>query len=292
MSVNNKIKEFKNWFVRTTHLPAGTKPDQEVGYPLTRFIDGVARRQRFHSLDFPSQTSYEKMLSSLLGALEWEDRAKDSDDVNYMQNGNVLGGHVTVATDFEAIGMVTDLGVLLPERTEIGVNGNESKYTRVPRTSQLPTVEDVENTSETPFFFCNIPTVVPIAVTVDYDPTVTTRNKYLVESNDAFETWLKDAFEALRAFLFELNIDQYTTGLWTGTAGVTYNNSADGEIIIGETSETCEEYKKFQIGVDIKDIVLVDGTVSGTINGSPASGTVKWTEVSPREWRADVTVNA
>ncbi len=288
----SEVKEFKPWFFRIAHQPTGFKQDQEVGFPITRILEGVARRQRLHKNDFPSEAMYRKLLASALFSLEWEDRAKDSNDANYLQNGNVLGGHVTVATDSQAIGGESDLGVPFMVRDEIGKNGDESRYTRVPRTSQLPTHNEKPNTGIDAFFLCDVPATIPVPIIVNPDPSIITRNHYLSEINPEFRLWITTLVEALRVYLSELNVTAATFGAWSGTAGVTYNESVNGEVVVGEDPGDCREYKTFEIGVDIKDITLVDGVVTGTIGMTPVTGTTTWVEVSPRNWKLNVNIIA
>lgn len=69
-------KEFREFFVRNTQVNTGAKPDQEVGFPVSYFVNGVSKFNRFLKGHFPSKDVMTKFVNSLTFKLNKEDRAQ------------------------------------------------------------------------------------------------------------------------------------------------------------------------------------------------------------------------
>jgi len=85
------IKEFKEFFLRDVKTTTGSKPDQEVGFPVTYVVDGVQRNNRFLKNHVPSEAVYKKLFESITFKLNVEDTASTT-----------IQGLVKVATDQNA----------------------------------------------------------------------------------------------------------------------------------------------------------------------------------------------
>ena len=128
---------------------------------------------RFKSMDRPNEASFRNLTDSALFKAESEDRAKE-DSASPVSS---LNGHVVAATDAQA-------------------KANEAKKsdrTLVAQPSQLPSV--VSAPSQT------IGAYTGQSVTVTVDPTVTTKNSFLVKVSDAFITYVN----SLKLLLADFN---------------------------------------------------------------------------------------
>lgn len=85
------IKEFREFFLRNVKTTTGSKPDQEVGFPVTYVVDGVQRNNRFLKNHVPSENVYKKLFESIPFKLNVEDTATTTTQ-----------GLVKVATDLKA----------------------------------------------------------------------------------------------------------------------------------------------------------------------------------------------
>lgn len=72
------IKEFREFFLRDVKTTTGSKPDQEVGFPVTYVVDGVQRNNRFLKNHVPSEAIYKKLFESIPFKLNVEDTASES----------------------------------------------------------------------------------------------------------------------------------------------------------------------------------------------------------------------
>ena len=260
IDVTKAIKEFKCWFFRMIHKTSGAEADQEVGFPLEREINGTQRRQRLASGDFPSEAMFKKLIASSVFAIEKNDKAKDSLDANYSQNSIALGGHVTVATDAEAKGKD---------------NGVESLYTRVPRTSQLPSVEALNNIGDTNYAIFSLNGTFPLdSIEVTVDSAVPTRDNYLVGLSDTFVEWTETLVEEIKLYIDSIAI--------TGGA-VTYGGT--NLITVNTTSANTNIAEQYEITADISPVSFVNGVV--TQGGSNQTSVI---EISPNVFQINIDI--
>lgn len=70
------IKEFREFYLRATQVNVGSKADQEVGFPVSYFVNGVSKFNRFLKGHFPSKDVMTKFLESITFKLNKEDRAQ------------------------------------------------------------------------------------------------------------------------------------------------------------------------------------------------------------------------
>lgn len=128
---------------------------------------------RFKSMDRPNEASFRNLTDSALFKAESEDRAKE-DSASPV---SLLNGHVVAATDAQA-------------------KANEAKKsdrTLVAQPSQLPSVVSAPSQA--------IGAYTGQSVTVTVDPTVTTKNSFLVKVSDAFITYVN----SLKLLLADFN---------------------------------------------------------------------------------------
>ena len=255
----NPIAEYREWYSRKFKKSGGSKFDQEPGFPLEIPIkDGSNQKHRLNDGEYPSESMFKKLLHSLLFKLNKEDRAKDNTE-NLNHNGLVMGGHVTLATDVEA----KDLD-----------NGDESMESRVPRVSQLPTVEELPSISINPDYFqvTDSPTNV---LDIDVDPSTLIRSNYQGKITDEFMNWLLDTFNFIKAYndaskTIQVNITRDATTVDEGTI---LNQS---DVTTGGTMQT--------LNINLEEVNFVNGNVS---YGNSTSYT-KVERVSDNTFRIDL----
>lgn len=188
MSVQNL--EFRQWYTTppTSSLPVGVVPqDNPASSRSTQFNTGSASEIY----------NWVKLFKSVLFKINADDRAVDSDSVNYLSpTGEILGGHVTVATDIEAKGVTPIYD---------GDNGDESCFTRVPRVSQLPTVKEGVSKDVTgfPMEITDLPTD---GINIEVDNSVLTRNDFLVSLSDSIMDWFYNSFREVKDHIDALQI--------------------------------------------------------------------------------------
>lgn len=72
------IKEFKEFFLRSTQVNSGAKPDQEVNFPISYLVSGISRLNRFLAGHFPSESVIKKLFESIPFKLNQEDTASST----------------------------------------------------------------------------------------------------------------------------------------------------------------------------------------------------------------------
>ncbi len=72
------IKEFREFFLRNTSVPSGTKPDQETGFPTQYQVEGNNVFNRFLKKNFPSENVFKKLFESIAFKLNVEDTSTSS----------------------------------------------------------------------------------------------------------------------------------------------------------------------------------------------------------------------
>lgn len=229
MSKLSSIKELKDWFF---NLNIG----REQSFSKLRKGKTTGMRM-FKNGNIPDEEVFYKLLSSIAFLIDHEDRAKDSDSNTEADSSGVMktvGGHVTVATDEEAI-----------DRN----NGDEGLYTRVPRTSQLTEVSEnnVLNAIAT-----DEENYTGKFIKVERDTSTTTHSNYRVKIDTLFLDFLEDAFESLheKSNLIGSISEYYGTeqtleGRWLICDGRTLGKVGSSADITGE------EYKKLYIHLHI-----------------------------------------
>jgi hypothetical protein len=136
---NKLLPERNGWFFRVMgQVPPANEPDQEDDYikRKDKEIDGkvVTVDTVFVNGGLPDEDMFKKLFRSTLNRLESSDKARESSEDEYTSiKGDIYGGHVTLSTDEEATNRD---------------NGDTAKYSRVPKVSQLPTLEVITPASE------------------------------------------------------------------------------------------------------------------------------------------------
>lgn len=72
------IKEFREFFLRNTQVTLGSKQDQELGFPLTHFVDGQTKYNRLIRDNVPTENVMRKFLESITFKLNNEDTASET----------------------------------------------------------------------------------------------------------------------------------------------------------------------------------------------------------------------
>jgi len=217
----------------------------------------------------PAEINYEKLFNSILFKLESEDRAKDSNDPNYRSPGDgiepnssiIKAGHVTLATDNEAY---------------THDNGDESLYSRVPRTGQLPVTEEAVNiqVGDNGFNINLIPTNPVDGIDVEklirqiIDPSGNNNQTthYDVSLSDNQINWYKQAFDAIKAY-----ID--TVMVYAGDLSANNTTEEGHTISIELTPADASSTNRFTVSANI--VVDNDPTLPGSSNTIPSSLAVK-----------------
>lgn len=242
------IPQYKEWFL--TNTDEVFEGIDEVDLPIEQDTGAsiVPREKQINSLDVPtifvedgepSGDVYKKFLVSLPFKANSADRARDSDSDYKTVEGEekMLGGLVTVGTDEQAIARE---------------NGNELKETRVPRISQLTSVEEDENTAITGYTITTIDATPTDGIDVSLDVTVETRSNYLVKLTDSILNWVKDSFNKIKTYIDTVDI---TDG------SVTIINTGTSAVKIAKTNATGTDTNKFQADLDL--LVSDDETLVG-----------------------------
>lgn len=159
----------------------------------SKLVNGVTLPTVFVKDGEPSADVYKKLLYSSLFKANSSSRARDSDSDYKTTQGEekTLGGHVTVATDLEAIARN---------------NGNEDKETRVPRTSQLTSADEAPNSAIANYDITTISATPTDGIDVDRDTSVLTRSHYLTKLTDNFLNWIKDSYNKIKTYIDTVNV--------------------------------------------------------------------------------------
>jgi len=73
-----EIKEFREFFLRSTAVNTGAKKDQELGFPTDYIVNGASVKNRFLINHFPNEAVMKKFLESLTFKLNVEDTATET----------------------------------------------------------------------------------------------------------------------------------------------------------------------------------------------------------------------
>ena len=179
----NLIQEFKEFFLREVPVSTGSKKDNELNFPTkwTHPTKGLVGN-RFLKFHYPNQDVFTKLFRSITFKLNPEDRARDTDDSEYLtaQSRNEmfgLQGLTTIATD--------------PQAKSFD-NGAIENYTRTVRPSQLPETKAKQPTINSYDQSTGLTSVMEstIASSTFEDTNCLKRNVYRVGLTQQFFDWL------------------------------------------------------------------------------------------------------
>jgi len=229
--------QYLEWYL--TRQNENLEGVEDVDLPVEQDVDPsiISREKNLNGIFIPtvfvkdgepSADVYKKLFYSLTFKANSSSRARDSDSDYKTTEGEVkmLGGLVTVATDSQAIARE---------------NGNENKETRVPRTSQLTSVNETANSAIGGYNITDISNTPTDCIDVERDATVETRSHYLVKLTDSILNWIKDSFNKIKAYVDTVDVTN-------GNVTVSQDASA---FDIQKTDATGTDTNKFQVNLTI-----------------------------------------
>jgi hypothetical protein len=178
------IKEFRAFFTRNAPQSGGSEPDQQANYPVTwqhpRYGTVGNRWLKNH---WPTEDVIKKLFASIPFLLNRDSRALDDNAPaeQILSGPNRVQGLVTVATDAQA---------------KANDNGDTAAYTRVPKVSQLPTVEAGSNPSTVSNPLSGATISVGTGL-VNVSETGTTRNRFVVRAHESLLTLLQNVMQSV-----------------------------------------------------------------------------------------------
>src|SRR6266403_5459176 len=127
------IKEFREFFTRNTQVNSGSKLDQEVGFPVSYFVNGISKFNRFLKGNYPSKNVFSKFFESITFKLNKEDRAQSSQQGLSIiaSDSNVINriDNATDGTEFTAFTTPRQIPDLKQILTGGGVDNIDSSIT-------------------------------------------------------------------------------------------------------------------------------------------------------------------
>ena len=251
----SNIREKREWFVSTE---TGREPS------FNKFKKGSTDVLRFFKNgSIPDMQVFWKLFLSTMFSADSDDRAKptgQNTEVDEAGVPKVIGGHVTIATDEEAIAKD---------------NGQESLYTRAVRPSHLS--ETSASNTDTDLNVGDL-SFQGVVIEVVRDVTETLRSKYLVKINSVFTDFLQQVFDVLSSRDCPIGTvqDYYGTsstlsGRWLICDGKTLGNSTSQANYAG--SQYRDLYLHCAVVQNIPEANAIDNFNNGvTINLPDAQG--------------------
>lgn len=233
MSIQNP--EYREWFFTEEGLPllpfdpVDTPTEQDNPIPSkTKVVNGEIIGTIFKEDNEPTEVNYLKLSRSAIFKLNAADRAKDETNPDFTSpnTGDVYGGHVTLATNNQAI---------------LRDNGNENLFSRVPRVSQLTEVGNSDSTVINNFAIDLIPDSPISPLSVERDITIITHSDYDVELNDDFWNWQLQTLDAVKTYVDTVDV----------TPGVVTVNPGGAGLSVITDPVTGTDTHRFTINLDI-----------------------------------------
>lgn len=255
-------KEYKEFFLTLEGLPlVGTNGNLPTNQETPPFVKRITTGGITYPTIFKKDGVVEpvfvddiwlKFLNSITFKLNQADRANDSNNPLYIQNVGspneaIVQGLVTLATDIEA---------------KAWQNGEEARYSRVPRASQLPEVNSENNLilASSDFDITLIPQVPVLGITHRIDPAESNRNKHLVKLSDDLINWYRDSLDAVKVYVDGVDVSEAPTS-------VVVQGTADGQgssIQVQDIVATATRTKNFLLSLNLN--LDTDGTFSAASN--------------------------
>lgn len=224
--------EFKEWFFTKAGqalLPADSEdspiPQETPDASKSKEINGVEIGTIFKENNEPTEINYQKFFNSVLFSLNNSNRAKDSTK-NKTSKGNIKGGHVTIATNQEAVAKD---------------NGDEILETRTVRPSQLPETVEGTNTANNTYSFNDIDQIPNDCIQVTKNTAVTTHSSYKVNLKDSFVNWLRDVITVIYEYIGTLLVQEGEVTVTNGT----------GKVDIEKLDQTSTAAQQFKVNVRV-----------------------------------------
>ena len=123
------IKEKRAFFLRNTQVSSGADADKEGGFPVTYFVKGVKKFNRFLKDHVPSENVFKKLFESITFKLNQEDTATTSQQglVKIASDANAISRTSNATNDFTAAVVPHQLPEIISSLN--GVTDVENSYT-------------------------------------------------------------------------------------------------------------------------------------------------------------------
>ncbi len=240
-----QLSEYRDWFITPEGsplvpiVPGDTPQNQEVpNASKEKIVDAVTIGTIFLEDNEPSQDNYLKLMKSTTFKLNQSDRAKDSDDVDYLTPvGDIVQGLVTVANNSQAISR--DDGII-------------TTYTRVPRTHHLTSASDRSQTiSDSNINIDLIPSYVGNIVESPLNLGITTRSDYQPGFSSPFITWYETSLNHIKTYIDTVDV----------TAGAVTLSGTPSAITINKTNASGVNTNLFEVTLNLQ--LSTDDTLAG-----------------------------